>query len=129
MEAEAAAIEAEAHKSAADAVEQKRLVARAWTAHKSAEGQVRLIVQDRRVQSPGTNRNSKGTPNSKKSLEGTCAFNKESHSTLLIVEPCIHSTIRHHHHHRRRRHKPRAQAHTDTLSKHELGSTKSNFAC
>lgn len=41
LAAEAAAIEAEAHKAAtSNEAEQKRLIARAWTAHKSAEGQV-----------------------------------------------------------------------------------------
>lgn len=40
LAAEAAEIEAEAHKSSTSEADQKRLIARAWTAHKSAEGQV-----------------------------------------------------------------------------------------
>lgn len=45
LAAEAAAIEAEAAKASAEAHEQQRLAARAWTAHKSAEGQVGVCSQ------------------------------------------------------------------------------------
>jgi hypothetical protein len=53
LEAEAAAIEAEAHKaSVSGEAEQRRLIARAWTAHKSPDGQVSTTAADSAMLNP-----------------------------------------------------------------------------